>query len=72
MKVLVTGGAGFIGYEGVAHYAPMRKGGIQRICLDYTKATGESGWLPRVGLGEGVRRAVEYYGQYCYKVDINV
>ena len=50
-----------LGYEGTAYYAPVRKGEIQRICLDYTKATRELGWLPWVGLEEGVRRAVEYY-----------
>lgn len=50
-----------LGYRGTAHYAPVRKGEIQRICLDYTKAMKELGWLPRVGFGEGIRRAVEYY-----------
>jgi len=49
------------GYEGATHYAPVRKGEIQRICLDYTKATRELGWLPRVGLEEGVRKSVDYY-----------
>ncbi len=50
-----------LGYGGTAHYAPVRKGEIQRICLDYTKATRELGWLPRVGLEEGVRKSVDYY-----------
>ena len=50
-----------LGYKGAAHYAPVRKGEIQRICLDYTKAMRELGWLPRVGLEEGVRKSVDYY-----------
>jgi UDP-glucose 4-epimerase len=50
-----------LGYKGTAHYAPVREGEIQRICLDYTKAMRELGWLPQVRLQEGVRRAVEYY-----------
>ena len=50
-----------VGYKGTAHYAPVREGEIQRICLDYSKAMRELGWSPRVELREGIKRAVEYY-----------
>ena len=53
--------AGVLGYEGTAHYASVRQGEIQRICLDYTKAMRELGWSPKVGLGEGIRKAADYY-----------
>lgn len=49
------------GYRGGCYYAPVRKGEIYRICLDYTKARKEIGWQPRFSLREGLKEAVSYY-----------
>ena len=53
--------AGVLDYKGVAHYAPVREGEVQRMCLDSTKAARELGWLPQVGFEEGVRQSMAYY-----------
>ena len=49
------------GYQGKAHYAPVRKGEIYRICLDYSKARKEIGWQPQFSLKEGLKETVNYY-----------
>jgi len=49
------------GYKGVARYAPVRKGEIQRICIDYAKVKRELGWSTRVELTDGIRKVVDYY-----------
>ena len=53
--------AGLTGYKGNPHYAPVRKGEIYKICLDYSKAHNEIGWQPRFLLREGLRETVNYY-----------
>jgi UDP-glucose 4-epimerase len=49
------------GYQSNPHYAPVRKGEIYKICLDWSKAQKELGWQPRFLLGEGLRETVNYY-----------
>ena len=53
--------AGLTGYKGNPHYAPVRKGEIYKICLDWSKAQKEIGWQPQFLLGEGLRETVNYY-----------
>ncbi len=49
------------GYQSNPHYAPVRKGEIYRICLDWSKAQKELGWQPRFQLREGLTETVHYY-----------
>lgn len=49
------------GYQGNPHYAPVRKGEICRICLDYSKARKAIGWQPQFSLREGLMETVNYY-----------
>jgi len=49
------------GYQSNPHYAPVRKGEIYKICLDWSKAQKELGWQPRFLLREGLRDTVNYY-----------
>jgi UDP-glucose 4-epimerase len=53
--------AELIGYQGNPHYAPVRKGEIYRICLDWSKAQKELGWQPQFLLREGLTVTVNYY-----------
>lgn len=53
--------AGLVGYHGSPHYAPVRKGEIYRIYLDYSKARKEMGWQPRFSLRDGLAETVGYY-----------
>jgi UDP-glucose 4-epimerase len=53
--------AGLTGYKGNPDYAPVRKGEIYRICLDYSKAQKEIGWQPQFSLREGLTETVNYY-----------
>jgi UDP-glucose 4-epimerase len=53
--------AGLTGYKGNPHYAPVRKGEIYRICLDYSKVRKEIGWQPQFLLREGLIKTVNYY-----------
>jgi UDP-glucose 4-epimerase len=48
-------------YRGSPRYAPVRKGEIHRICLDWSKAQKELGWQPRFSLREGLAETVNYY-----------
>ena len=49
------------GYQGSPHYAPVRKGEIYKIRLDYSKAQKEIDWQPRFLLREGLTETVKYY-----------
>lgn len=49
------------GYQSNPHYAPVRKGEIYKICLDWSKAQKELGWQPQFLLREGLRETVNYY-----------
>jgi UDP-glucose 4-epimerase len=40
-------------------YAPPRKGVVQHIALDFSRAREELGWEPKVDLDEGLRRTLE-------------
>jgi len=42
-----------------ADYAPARKGEVQHIALDYSRAREELGWEPQVSLDEGLRRTLD-------------
>ncbi|MBI4288684.1 MAG: NAD-dependent epimerase/dehydratase family protein [Chloroflexi bacterium] len=50
-----------VGYGEEPNYAPVRKGEIYRICLDYSKARAALGWQPLVSLEEGLARTVAHY-----------
>lgn len=50
------------GYEGGVVYAPARAGETFRIFLDAGRAREELGWRAEVGLEEGLRRTVGYFG----------
>lgn len=47
-----------LGYKGDPEYAPVRKGEIYRICLDYSKAKIELGWQPLVPAKDGIAHTV--------------
>lgn len=49
------------GYKGEAVHGPPKLGEVFKIYLDASKAQQELGWVPRVGLDEGLRRTVEYF-----------
>lgn len=53
--------AGLTGYKDNPHYAPVRKGEIYRICLDWSKAKKELDWQPRLLIREGLKDTVNYY-----------
>jgi len=42
-------------------YKPPRKGEVQRIALDGTKAKGELGFVPQFSLEEGLRKTIKWY-----------
>ena len=42
-----------------AEYAPARKGEVQHIALDFSRAREELGWEPKVALEEGLRRTLD-------------
>jgi UDP-N-acetylglucosamine 4-epimerase len=42
-------------------YAPPRDGDVQHSCADITKARTRLGYEPRVRVGEGLRRSVDWY-----------
>jgi UDP-glucose 4-epimerase len=49
------------GYEREAVHGPPKLGEVFKIYLDANKAHRELGWVPRVGLDEGLRMTVEYF-----------
>jgi len=53
--------AKLLGYKGIPKYAPVRKGEIYRICLDFSKARQELGWQPKLILKEGLLQTIDYY-----------
>lgn len=53
--------AAAIGAPDEPGFAPARLGDVNRSCLDARKAGSVLGWRPRVPLGEGVRRTVDYF-----------
>jgi len=50
------------GHEKEAVHGPAKLGEVFKIYLDASKAQHELGWAPRVGLDEGMRMTVEYFG----------
>jgi UDP-glucose 4-epimerase len=48
------------GFGGEAAHGPERTGELRRIYLDVRKAKQELGWVPRVGLSEGLRRTIAH------------
>ncbi|MFN7021212.1 MAG: NAD-dependent epimerase/dehydratase family protein [Phycisphaerales bacterium] len=53
------------GYRGRIVWDPSRPDGVARRCLDSSRAFERLGWCARVGLEEGLRRTVEWYGQHA-------
>jgi UDP-glucose 4-epimerase len=53
--------AAAVGVPDDPEFHPPRLGDLKRSCLDVTLAETVLGWHPRVRLGEGVRRTVEYF-----------
>jgi GDP-L-fucose synthase len=51
-----------IGYEGVVHFDPSKPDGTPRKLLD-TSRLSALGWMPRIGLTEGVRLTYEWFLQ---------
>lgn len=49
------------GFKGKPVYAPVRKGEVFRICLDFSRAQKELGWQPRLSVREGLQQAADYY-----------
>jgi UDP-glucose 4-epimerase len=52
---------GITGYAGDAVHGPAKPGETFRITLDGVRAREELGWVPTVGLREGLRRTVDYF-----------
>ncbi len=50
-----------VGCDTRAAYAPKRLGEVDYIALDASRARRVLGWTPKVGLAEGLRRAVAFY-----------
>ncbi|MEE8471901.1 MAG: NAD-dependent epimerase/dehydratase family protein [Dehalococcoidia bacterium] len=48
-------------YRGAPIYEPVRKGEVERSCLDWTRAREGLGWRPAVDFEQGISRAVGYY-----------
>lgn len=49
------------GYLRDAVHGPPKPGEVFKIYLDASKAQGDLGWKPSIGLDEGLRRTVEYF-----------
>jgi len=48
-------------YQGAPLHTQVRRGEIQRICLDWRKAQKELGWCPKLPLKERIRRTMAHY-----------
>lgn len=48
-------------FKGTCVYGPAKPGEVFRIWLDISKAQSELGWMPQVGLDEGLWRTVEFF-----------
>ena len=54
-----------VGVDAEPHYGARRRGEVEHIALDATRAAERLGWQPKVEFEDGVRRAVAYYrGQH--------
>ena len=53
-----------VGYKEAPDYAPVRKGEIYRICLNFSRAQAEFGWQPLVSLKEGLAQTVAFYKKH--------
>ncbi len=54
-------------FDGEPVYAPPRKGELDRIALDITKAEATLGWTPRTSLVDGLKKTVEWYVKFYKK-----
>lgn len=52
------------GKEAVLEYVPMQKGDVYTTYADTTKLKQETGYQPKVGIEEGIRRFVNWYKSY--------
>ena len=48
-------------YENDAQYAPARGGEVFKIYLATNRIRDDLGWFPRVSLGEGIRKTLDFY-----------
>ncbi len=52
---------GITGYKWDPLHAPQRAGEVYRIALDWSRATQELGWSPKISLEEGLQMTVDYF-----------
>jgi UDP-glucose 4-epimerase len=52
---------GITGYKWDPVHAPQRAGEVYRISLDWSRASQELGWSPKVSLEEGLQNTVDYF-----------
>jgi UDP-glucose 4-epimerase len=52
---------GITGYKWDPLHAPQRAGEVYRISLDWSRASQELGWSPKVSLEEGLQKTVDYF-----------
>lgn len=52
---------GITGYKWDPIHAPQRAGEVYRISLDWSRASQELGWSPKVSLEEGLQMTVDYF-----------
>jgi len=48
-------------YRDAPRFGPARKGDVYRIALDNARAREQLGWVPRIGLEEGLQLTVDYF-----------
>ncbi len=53
-----------IGYARDPHYGPPKAGETLKIYLDSRRARADLGWLPTVGLSDGLRQTVAYFREH--------
>ncbi|KKW36920.1 MAG: UDP-glucose 4-epimerase [Candidatus Giovannonibacteria bacterium GW2011_GWA2_53_7] len=53
--------AKFTGFKGKPNYKPEVPGEKKRTCMENRLARKELGWIPRVGIEEGLRKTVEFH-----------
>jgi UDP-glucose 4-epimerase len=58
---IYQGLAKLLDYPNPPEYAPARAGEIQRIYLDYSRATKELGWQPKVNFAAGLAKTAEWF-----------
>jgi UDP-glucose 4-epimerase len=64
VNALYHGLANVIGHDVQIIHAPKRPGDIYLSCFDCRKAREQLGWVPVVGLEEGLRLTVEYFKEH--------